>query len=242
MNKLMKGLLCTGILAITAAGVIQSSAKQLPVMEAAGTVSNVSVGSDNGVKAQKQENGSIKDDGWYTKTGVEALAKYFNIEGDAQNYGSSVQYSPAMPEAGIDSSIEVLLWSKEYETTANQIPVNSMEKTHHVSFAEDGTLTAAFIGKVGYEKLQTPANIEDAKRIAKEFLIANNMGEEGQIECLGGAFITADAITAAFQNKNGTVIEMGVDSTTGKVYYFEYTTKERAMKRLTPMKEGTGAG
>lgn len=244
------GLLIAGLFCLASMSGIQSMARQ-PVTvhtigaqaagtQAAGTAQQaMAPAADPEQKKQKQDDGSLMDDSWYLEKGAKLLHTYFALDIDPASCGVMVQYLPAMPEIGSEAGISVLIWPKG---ESDELTGKDLERSHNIELTMDGNIRSAFIRNQDAAKLDTPASVEDAKRIAAEFVKSRKLTGDFQPNCLGGAFITAEAISVGFSYDGEKSVELGVNSRTGQVYYFEYTTKERVMKRITPIKEGTGVG
>lgn len=78
--------------------------------------------------------------------------------------------------------------------------------------------------------------------MAKEFLTAAELTEDGRTEMMGATIISDRRIVVTFENGPDGAISVAVDIKAGKVEHFELMSRERAEMICKPKVEGSGLG
>lgn len=179
---------------------------------------------------------------------IEALKKYFDISADISAYEVEDIYFKDDGQYAVDlyaPGTYELIFTKG-SIGADGFPTEETEAKlmpqYFATFSEDKELTGLYLSHMGWEKLEVPLKMEEAKKVAKEFLAAAELTEDGRTETMGATIISDRRIVVTFENGPDGAISVAVDIKAGKVEHFELMSRERAEMICKPKAEGSGLG
>lgn len=195
---------------------------------------------------------SKKDEEKLIKNTTKALKKYFDVSFQPKGYDIDVTYYKAYKDIKASYSVNFYI-SKNQKllNDPNNIGPDGFPKDkikskfkpeYFATYSEDMKLTGLYLSYMKWEKRSVPLSVEEAKKLAVEFLISNNMIVDGKPKFMGTTIISDFRTIVTFQNGTDGAIDVAVDIYAGKVEHFEYMSKERAEMILKPVEEGEGLG
>lgn len=179
---------------------------------------------------------SGNDESWFVQSAADAVKEYFNIEIDTDNYDVSVVYWDSDFRYDEIRCVGVQLNHRENAKNVSDIEVGAEFQVDILETGETGWVDAYWMEEG--KELEVPVSVEQAKKLTKEFLVENQMLASDRIECMGGAYASADRIDIGYQYGESDGIMAGVNSLDGRIYYISYMPKESVMVRITPVEEG----
>ena len=157
---------------------------------------------------------SKTEDEW-TALATDALNKYFDV--DVSNLQSRFSALPAIEEYDIEESASVL-FAENLDDITNAIFYN-------VIFApESGTVQEVydvFSDTAGGKKVVAKSvTVDEAKDMAKEFIINKELAKEENMEYIGGKVTSEGRIHVSFKVDDNKSISVGIDTYTNEIKSF----------------------
>lgn len=261
-------LLCMGLLALSLTGCAKDNADNMENAENA-EVSEATIedetlqtdgenmqwintkvqGTDSGVVINKEKGGTLSGkveqaeaDPKMVQASLDALKSYFDITVNMEDYEVSTNHFEGSEDAKADTSY--YFSSPKNIGTDGFLLKNPVMPSYDVLFFDNGELKAIYLLNMDLilEKPDKPVTVEDAKKIATEFMVSKQILPEDQIKLLGASVTNDISISVLYEDGKDGAVAVQVDVKTGTVGCFDRLTRERGMKWITPIEAGSGVG
>lgn len=215
--KTIAGIFCAGFLILSLSGCSSTSDRVAETETQPATI----------VEIESAESNSV-----FADMAKKALMDYFGVDmADTSGYSVIVQYMGAIPEFDVEQQISVIFlpdelnFEEESEEAIIDMETIETKPKYDVTFTAEGAVKEVHISYAKWGKSAQPATAESAKEIAKDFVVSHQLAEEGSLKILGSTVTSTDTITVVLQHKEGYTLLVGVDSSSGRVKFFEFIHK-----------------
>lgn len=178
------------------------------------------------VGAQKEVNKLSEDELWEKKAS-EVLKKYFDI--DTSDTKPDIRYYPAEKDhynrLGYSCDEVMVLFY-----------LNNSDNFYNVIFdQETGEILDAYDNfsdcYLTQPEVEVPVGLEESKKMAKNFILEKELGEEGKLEYIGGRITSEGRIHVAYKLNEEVAIMVGIDTFSNKIRSFYKLSIENAKEQ-----------
>ncbi len=205
---------------------------------------------DSGIIINEEKGGTLSGevnqeeaDPEMVQSSLDALKSYFDVTVDMDEYEVSTHHSEGYEDVKPNSSY--YFSSPQNYGSDGYALEQAVKPSYNVIFFDNGELKAIYyLGRdlVLDQKPDQPITVEDAKRIAKEFVVSKQLIPEDEIKVLGASVANDISISVVYEDGKDGAFAVQVGIKTGVVDCFDRLTRERGMKWITPIEEGSGVG